>query len=154
VAWFYLDTSTVVKRYAMEWGTRWITALADPVQGHNLWTVRLSAAELVAALYRKARLGEIFPADAAAAVSAFRAHWQQQYQIVEASAAVVDVAMLLAERHGLRGYDAVQLSAALTVEGEGRAAGVPGIVFLSADDQQLRVARAEGLAVDNPNDHH
>jgi len=47
---------------------------------------------------------------------------------VEASAAVVDEAMLLAEQHGLRGYDAVQLSAALAVEGAGRAAGVPRIV--------------------------
>ena len=115
--------------------------------------MRLTAAELVAALYRKARLGEISRADAAGGVSAFKAHWQQQYQIVEASEAVVDEAMLLAERHGLRGYDAVHLAAALSVQREARAAGVAGSMFLSADDQQLQAAQAEGLTTDNPNHH-
>jgi hypothetical protein len=36
--------------------------------------------------------------------------WQQQYQIVEVTVAVADHAMTLAERHALRGYDAVHLA--------------------------------------------
>jgi hypothetical protein len=47
---YYLDTSALVKRYASECGTAWITALADPERGHDLYTVRLTGPEMIAAL--------------------------------------------------------------------------------------------------------
>jgi hypothetical protein len=48
----------------------------------------------------------------------------------------------------LRGYDAVQLAAALAA-----GAVLPDLVFAAADDDLLAAARLEGLAVENPNQH-
>ncbi len=61
--------------------------------------------------------------------------------------------MNLAERYGLRGFDAVQLAAALQVQAERIASGVPGVTFVSADQALNAAAVAEGLAVDDPNLH-
>jgi predicted nucleic acid-binding protein len=153
VASYYLYTSALVKRYATERGTAWIISLTDPAPGHDLWTVRLTGPEMIAALFRKVRTGELAPAAAVRAATDFRTDWQQHYQLVEIVAPVTDEAMVLAERHGLRGYDAVHLAAALEVDRAHRAGQLPGLVFVSADVNQLQMAQREGLTVDNPNNH-
>jgi uncharacterized protein len=61
--------------------------------------------------------------------------------------------MDLAERHGLRGYDAVQLASAITIKDVQAALGLPISVFVSADKRLNAAASAEGLIVENPNDH-
>jgi hypothetical protein len=38
---FFLDTSTVLKRYVQETGTPWVQALAAPAGGHSLIIVRM-----------------------------------------------------------------------------------------------------------------
>ncbi len=60
--------------------------------------------------------------------------------------------MTLAEKHGLRGYDAVQLSAALRVSDECRALGI-SFTLISADGDLNDATRVEGLAVEDPNLH-
>jgi len=59
--------------------------------------------------------------------------------------------MDLAERRGLRGYDAVHLAAALVVAEAQRRAGRPPLTFVSADTNQRQAAAAEGLLVEDPN---
>jgi len=59
----------------------------------------------------------------------------------------------LLERHPLRAYDAVHLATALRIHRWLVAAGQVGLAFLSADDRLNTAAAAEGLAVDNPNQH-
>lgn len=66
-------------------------------------------------------------------------------------AEIAERAMALAESHGLRGYDAVHLAAALDLQIARAASRLSPITFVSADDEQLQVARAEGLQVENPN---
>jgi uncharacterized protein len=61
--------------------------------------------------------------------------------------------MDLAERHGLRGYDAVHLAAAVAVVGAQRGRRLPAATFLSADSAQRAAAAAEGLPIDDPNAH-
>jgi hypothetical protein len=61
--------------------------------------------------------------------------------------------MDLAERHGLRGYDAVHLAAAVFVRRDRQAHAPPPITFVSADREQCSAAAAEGLLTDNPNLH-
>jgi hypothetical protein len=61
--------------------------------------------------------------------------------------------MLLAERHPLRGYDAVQLAAALAVHRPRAAALLPALTFVCADARLNAAATAEGLTVEDPNDH-
>jgi hypothetical protein len=61
-------------------------------------------------------------------------------------------AMALAEAHALRGYDAVQLAAALEVHVRCLAAGVT-MMLVSSDAALNLAALAEGLTVDDPNTH-
>ena len=148
MASYYLDTSALVKRYAREQGTAWVIGLT---RGHDVYTARVTGPELIAALTRKVRTGGLKGADATRAGQAFRRHWQGRYGIVEVTVALADRAMDLAIARGLRGYDAVQLAGALTVEDARRAAGLPPLTFVSADNAQRQAALNEGLLVDNPN---
>ena len=53
----------------------------------------------------------------------------------------------------LRAYDAVQLAAALELNGRWVAAGMGGIILVSADQALNDAALAEGMAVEDPNTH-
>ena len=50
VAAYFLDTSTVVKRYVHETGTAWVQALTDPAAGHFLYVARITDVEMIAAV--------------------------------------------------------------------------------------------------------
>jgi predicted nucleic acid-binding protein len=144
VAAFFLDTSTVVKRYVQELGTAWVHALAAPARRHSLFIVRIT----LAAITRREVGGSITPQDAATAAADFQLDFARQYRIVEVSAGLVAQAATLARKHALRGYDAVQLAAALEIH-----ASDPSLILLSADAELNAAAAAEGLAVDDPNLH-
>ena len=88
---------------------------------------------MIAALARKVRTGQVAPQEAASAGGSFRQDWRDQYQIVEVSTDVADRAMELAEKHGLRGYDAVHLGAAVAVQAQRQARRAPPLTFISAD---------------------
>jgi predicted nucleic acid-binding protein len=148
VSEFFLDTSTVLKRYVQETGTPWVQALAAPAVGHSLIIVRITLAETVAAITRRERGGTITPKNAATALADFQLDFARQYFIIEVSAALVNQAAFLARKHGLRGYDAIQLAAAVDTQ-----AGLPSLTLLSADVDLNAAAVAEGLAVDDPNLH-
>jgi predicted nucleic acid-binding protein len=153
VASYYLDTSALDKRYAQEVGTAGMLVLTDPAQAHALYTIRLTGPQMIAALFRKVRIGQISQADATRAAANFRVDWRYQYQIIEIQADLAERAMELAENHGLRGYDAVHLAAALELHSARVLRQLSLLTFVSADDEQLRVAQAEGLQVDNPNNN-
>ncbi len=148
MAAFFLDTSTVLKRYVQETGTAWVQALAAPTVRHSLFVVRITLAETVAAITRRERGGSITPQDAATAVADFQLDFARQYRVVEVSAGLVAQAATLARRHALRGYDAVQLVAALEIH-----ATDSSLTLLSADAELNTAATAEGLAVEDPNSH-
>ena len=52
MAAYFLDTSTVVKRYAQEIGTPWVQSLTAPSAGHLLALLRITLAETVAAVHK------------------------------------------------------------------------------------------------------
>jgi predicted nucleic acid-binding protein len=148
VAAYFLDTSTVVKRYVRETGTAWVQALTAPAAGHSLFLVRITLAEMVAAMTRRQRGGQISAQDAATALADFHYDFARQYLIVEVSATLVGYAASLARTHALRGYDAVQLAAALEIHSQ-----APSLTLLSADAGLNTAATAEGLSVEDPNSH-
>jgi len=146
---YYLDTSAAVKRYVQEIGTSWIQALADPKQGHSLFLVRLTQEEIVSAITRKETKGQtISTANAAKALTDFDLDFTLQYLIIEVSSALVRRAVLLARKHALRGYDAMQLAAALEIY-----AVEPALIFVSADLELNTAAMTEGLSMEDPNRH-
>lgn len=148
MAAYFLDTSAIVKRYVREVGTPWVRALTDRAVGHFLFVARIAEVEMTAALARRRRLGSLSPVEAGQALAAFRQDFAQQYRIVEIHIPVLQQAAQLADRHVLRAYDSVQLAAALEIH-----AVDPSLTLISADNELNAAARAEGLAVDDPNGH-
>lgn len=53
MAAYFLDSSALVKRYAAESGTAWVTGLLAPSAGHRLYVTRITGVETVAAITRK-----------------------------------------------------------------------------------------------------
>ena len=145
---YFLDTSALVKRYAREVGTPWVLGLIE--SGDDICIVSITGPEIIAAFYRKARLGEISLEAAAQASENFREDYSGAYQIVEVSQGLIDSPMSLAETYNLRGYDAVQLAAAIHLKNPG---GLNDLIFVSADISLNAAAGSEGLVTDNPNDH-
>jgi predicted nucleic acid-binding protein len=72
---------------------------------------------------------------------------------VEITPALFKEAAELANTHGLRAYDAVQLAAALEVNRNEEDAGFASVTMISADRALNDAATASGLAVDDPGLH-
>jgi uncharacterized protein len=150
---YFCDSSAIVKRYVTEIGSAWVVSITAPVVGNDIHLVRITGVEVVSAITRVSRSGRISVAEAANSISDFRSDFANQYQIVEVTHGLLNRAMTLAETHALRGYDAVQLAAALEVNAHYIGRGEPPVTLVSADVELNTAAAAEGLAVDDPNAH-
>jgi len=150
---YFLDSSATVKRYAAETGSAWILSLFRPKQSNLFYAARITQTECISAIARKQRGGGITAKQAAQAIKRFRKHFQYKFFKVEIDAQVVEEATNLAEKHFLRGYDAVQLAAALKVQATRARSGAAGLIFVCADNALRQAASAEGLAIEDPNAH-
>jgi predicted nucleic acid-binding protein len=118
-----------------------------------VYVARITLVELVSAITRRQRRGDLTASDAADALTDLRADFASDYLTIEVTAPLVGQAEALAERHALRGYDAVQLAAAVQVNAILVAAGGAPLTLISADLDLNIASAAEGLAVDDPNTH-
>jgi predicted nucleic acid-binding protein len=153
VADYYFDSSALVKRYISETGSAWVCGLFGPGLKHEAFIAAITPVEIVAAIARRASGRTIAQVDAVAACTQFRADLQTSYQVVELTDVLLTHAMSLAETHALRGYDAVQLAAALAVNALCIQNELPPLIFVSADGELNTVAAGMGLAIENPNNH-
>ena len=149
---YYFDSSAVVKRYVTEIGSSWVTSVAAPSSGNTVHLARITPVEVVSAIARLGRTGSLSATAVVAALTQFRRHLRNQYRKVEIQAKLVLRAMSLVELHGLRGYDAVQLAAALETHARCLARGTT-LTLVSADAELNLAAAAEGLVADDPNLH-
>ena len=116
MAIYYMDSSGIVKRYVDEIGSAWVIDITNPEKSNEIYTVRMTCVEIISAATRRTRDGTIAYADATMAIATFKDDVRNEYQIVEVTERLVNRAMNLAETHGLRGYDAVQLAAACEIQ--------------------------------------
>ena len=150
---YFLDTSALVKRYVREPGSPWIISLTDPAANNRCWLATFTRVELVAALYRRVRMGSLTLAQAQGSEQLFRRELRTHFLRVPIRAVIVNQAMGLVTVYPLRAYDALQLAAALHVQAQNSALGLAAPMILSADQNLNRAATAEGLQVDDPNLH-
>ena len=151
MAAYFFDSSALVKRYAREAGTAWVFSLVRPSASNRLYVARITGVEVVSALTRRERAGLLSGSSAAKALARFEREFTNRYMAVEVSPKLVAAAMRLTRTHALRSYDAVQLAAALEVHHARTEASA--LTLVSADHALNSAAVAEGLVVDNPNDH-
>lgn len=158
MAVYFFDTSALVKRYAPEDGTKWVQSITDPAAGYLIYIARITGAEVIAAIRQNVRNKDTSEADAAKVTADFRYDFANQYSIHEVTDGVVDRAMTLIEKHKLRGYDGVQLAAALEINDQLVALGAlviggSGLVIVSGDKDIINAAPDEGIMVENPQNH-
>jgi uncharacterized protein len=148
---YFLDTSGLIKRFTRETGSSWILALFKPSNNNILFISRITPVEAIAGLAKQNRMGNLSSADLSKSVKRFKRSLESRYAFVEISETVAGRAMDLAEKYGLRGYDAVQLSSATQIEKKRKSLSLSSLVFVSADNILNNAAAAEGLQIENPN---
>lgn len=152
---YFLDSSAVVKRYANEIGSNWIRTIIAPGTGFSVILCEITQAEVTAALARTHRAGNITQADRDTLVSLFLRHCQIEYDLVPVTRQIIHQAVVLNQQHKLRGYDSVQLAAALEASIILRHSVTTPVqlTFVAADADLLAAANLEGLVTENPLNH-
>lgn len=151
---YFFDSSALVKRYVNEIGTAWIINLFGSRARHQIFVVEITLAEVISALARRHRgLSVSSRAYGGRATMRFHKAFDTKFFKVKVHLPMIRHAALLAEKCFLRGYDAVQLAAAMEVEAERRLVGASPLTLVTADTDLLSAANSEGLLVENPNSH-
>lgn len=153
MAAFFCDSSAIVKRYVAETGSAWLSAITNPASGNRVYIARITFVEVISAITRREKGGHLSTLDADNARLTFEQDYLNEFHKVEISENLINEASNLAKKCALRGYDAVQLAAILETEKERIALGLSPLILLSADTDLNTAAMAEGLTVDNPNNH-
>ncbi|MGD0308867.1 MAG: type II toxin-antitoxin system VapC family toxin [Acidobacteriota bacterium] len=134
----YLDTSSLVKLYVTESYSRLVRGWSE--EAEILATCRVAYPEMISALNRRFRAGELEKGDYDRLMIIFASEWGHF--------AVIDFdefeAGRLAEAYGLRGFDAVHLSACKLLRSS---EGAPSVAFSSLDKKLNDAAAAEKLTV-------
>ncbi len=107
----YLDASALVKRYVAEHGSEAVAAVIAAAAAAG--TAVVSRAEAAAALAKAVRVGVLTQDASALALVHFEQDWPRLVRL-QVNESLVARAAGLAWTHGLRGYDAVHLAAAVT----------------------------------------
>jgi predicted nucleic acid-binding protein len=135
----YLDTSALVKLYVDEPGSNAVAARVELAEA--VVTARITYAEARAVFARHRREGGLTRQALRRLVRELDAEWGT-YSLIDIGDPIVRRAGNLAERHALRGYDAVQLAAALDLKSPG-----VDVEFASFDARLTRAATRERLGV-------
>ncbi|MEN3333759.1 MAG: uncharacterized protein V7641_3124 [Blastocatellia bacterium] len=160
MAVYFFDSSALVKRYAAETGSTWVGQVTDPKSSNRIYIATITGVEVISALMKKVRdtQNPLPLSDAQKAIAEFRNDFGNQYELFSITDSLIKRAMELPEKQQLRGYDAIQLAAALVISGQSAqqgipATGVPPLVLVASDNELLLAAQAEGLFVDDPRAH-
>jgi len=148
----FFDSSGLVKRYIAEIGSTWVTNTVDLASGNTIFIAEITGVEVTAAIARRTRTGH-----SASAINAvfnnLENDLKDEYFGLEVTSAVLLEARSLARKYFLRGYDAIQLAVAVVFNRQQTAFGLTTITFVSADNDLLNAALAEGLLIENPNNY-
>ncbi len=150
---YYADSSALVKRYVNEIGSAWVQAFCQPAANHIIALAHVGLAEIAAALGVKYRQNVLTADVRDGLLRDLQRDGRDQYWLVDVDQPMVTDAIELTRRQKLRGYDAIHLACALFLENTLLRQGLPGLILVSADQDLLAAAQAEGLLTDNPNLH-
>lgn len=134
----YLDSSALVKAYAIEPGHEAVQVLLAEHAG-MLFTSIVTYAEVLSAICRAYRGGRMTDGEYRETRSHFRQNWREILAI-ELKEDVLAEAERLIGAHGLRGFDAVHLCSARWLD-------EPRLTFACFDQRLRAAAAAEGLLV-------
>lgn len=151
----FLDTSALLKLFFTEIGSSW---LVNFVKTRQVAVSELVLFEATVSIRRKLVSGMLTKSEAYAAINKIN-NASGAYAIVPLGGktlldGVEDVIFKLHDTLVIRSLDAIHLASAVQVFDSANAATPPEpFVFVSSDAQLLRVAQAQKLPTENPEDH-
>lgn len=136
----YLDTSALVKIYVEEEGTEAVERAVEEAE----WvaTSVVAYAEARSALARRERDGALSSEGYREAVASLDEEWET-YEGLSVTESVARLAGDLAERHALRGFDAIHLASALLVRAASEGQEEDTVRFFGFDNNLLDAAEKE-----------
>jgi hypothetical protein len=151
----FLESSSLMKLYFPERGSAWLTNF---VKSNQITVSELALFEAVTTVRRRYVMGSISLTDASNLLDAIN-NDTSKFGIfpIDSTAQIPDFRKLLFSLPNtlmIRTLDGIHLQAALTAFTVANAATPPEtFVFVSSDAQLLRVAQAQKLPTENPEDH-
>lgn len=139
----YFDSSALVKRYIEEEGSDKVNALLK--EGPFAVVSRLAYPEILAAITRRHKAGDIETGAFERIKNAFKADWAS-LGVIEMHKEVFQLIDEVIAAHGLKGADSIHLSTALWLKRATR----EHVVFVASDLELLKAAKAERLEICNP----
>ncbi|MGH7452915.1 MAG: type II toxin-antitoxin system VapC family toxin, partial [bacterium] len=140
--------------YAPEKGSHWIKGIVEPAAGNVIHLGQIGVVEIAAALSKKVRTRELTQENYEEALQLFLTDVQnEEYITAFLSDPIIELAVDLTKRHPLRGYDAVHLATAISLNTTLLEAELPPLVFVTGDRALREAAQGEGLTVENPDEH-
>ncbi|MFN0093314.1 MAG: type II toxin-antitoxin system VapC family toxin [Dehalococcoidia bacterium] len=136
----YFDASAAAKLYLNEIGSREVGFARERCE--RAVTSQLTTVEVVSAVARAFRTRRIDQAETDRLTMHAQIEFGSLFDLLPVTLAVIDQAARLVPRHGLRAYDAVQLATALDLR-----VAAEGVLFVVADSELAKAARAEGFDV-------
>jgi predicted nucleic acid-binding protein len=136
----YLDTSSVVKLYVQELHSGRVQRIVEEVG--VVATSRIAYVEARAAFARKQREEGLTIKDYRRIVLDLNRDWEN-YFIVDVSETLAKLAGALAEKHALRGFDAIHLASSIILLKQANQA----VAFSCFDGRLAKAAQKEGLKV-------
>jgi hypothetical protein len=150
---YFFDSSALVKGFAREQGSAFVLSLLRPSTRNRLYVARITEVEVCAMLARRQKGLTITATQATKGLRRLQRDFPRRFVRVDINENVIVEASRLATKHALRGYDAVQLAAALEANNERGLSGLSPLIIVSADVELNNAAQAEGLQVENPNNY-
>lgn len=147
---YFFDSSALVKFYVAETGTSWVRSFTDS-EDNLIHVSALARVETVSALTRRLRRGDITQAEFNEACEDLQQDCATQYRIVALTNEIIEDAVALAQKYGLRAYDALQLATALDTSRIVSQVEATRLILVSADLELNAAAAAENLTVEDPN---
>jgi uncharacterized protein len=147
--YYYLDSSALLKRYIREDGSEYVNQLV-PDSDNALFTAEITLAEVAAVIAAKHRApGGISNRLRRNLLSKFLRESADLLFLIATERSTIDHAVQLSQQYRLRGYDAVQLAVALSVQ---HLMQIPqlSLTLVASDQDLLDAAQAEGLLIDDP----
>jgi hypothetical protein len=141
----YLDSSALVKRYTEEAGTDFVKSIL--ATNGLITTSKLTYPEILSALMRKVRSGEIEKKTVHGIVDKFDKDWDHML-VLDFHNDLLPIVKNLIEKHPLKAADAIHLSSALWL----KLSSMVDVTFIASDSNLLKAAAAEKLQVMNPLD--
>jgi predicted nucleic acid-binding protein len=139
----YFDSSALVKRYIEEEGSDKVNALLK--EGSFAVVSSLAYSEILAAITRRHKAGDIETCGLERIKKAFKADWVF-LTVVEMHKEIFQSIDEVITRHALKGASSIHLSTALWLKKTTK----EDVVFVASDLELLKAARAEKLEIYNP----